>query len=126
MSDRLLTIGDVAERWGVSPKTVARHLAGIPGLSLPRIGRAIRLTAGDLQQIEERSRCPFASPASAAPLASGMPAARSASAGKRAQSPNSPREQLAELLRQKLQPARTPRRGATSLTVMQGGRDASL
>lgn len=125
MSDRLFTIDDLADRWSMSPRTVKRHLARIEGLSLPRIGRAIRLTADDLLQIEERSRCPLRSPASVAPPASGMPAGRSGLAGKRARSQSSAQEQLAELLRQKLQPARTPRRVATSLTVMPGGRDGS-
>jgi hypothetical protein len=121
--DALLTIQDVARRWQVSPRTVRRHLAAVPGVGLLRIAGSIRLTAEDLRQIEEQSRCPSPSPAAVA--RSGTPAGQSASAGKRGRSPNSAQAQLAELLRQKSRPAQTPRHGATSLTVMQGGRDGS-
>jgi excisionase family DNA binding protein len=51
--DRLLTTGEIAERWRVSPKTVRRLVAkGV--LRSVRIGRQIRFRLADVVSLEQR------------------------------------------------------------------------
>jgi hypothetical protein len=105
-----LTRAQVAEKFGVSERTLRRLLPSIPDLRCNRVGRKITFSPADVAMIEEAMRWPYITGAAAK---SGTPAAVFASGRKPSSSPSSAQARVRELTRK----PSAPRAKRTSVVI---------
>ncbi|GAA4475433.1 hypothetical protein [Gluconacetobacter asukensis] len=113
MSD-LVSRADLAQRLGISEKTLRRHLPSVPNLSCIKIGRTIYFTEADVGQIQKALRCPYPT---ASAVIIGTSAGRSASVVKLSPSKKSIQDAVQEQMLKLLERPKKPVSGASASTA---------